>query len=99
MSTHIHNGQFWKDGKIVRPEFGNLEQIKALRWSNIEAEWAATDGIETIHDYGFYHFTCLCDKEITVDSDLATCPKCRRGYIIQEDCYGDSYAIWQKRLI
>ena len=72
MSIEIRNGKMYKDGKEVKPTFGDLEQIRALR----EAERKANEkrvnaklfSEEISTFYAIVQFTCpSCKHENSFD--------------------------------
>jgi hypothetical protein len=92
----IIDGHLWKDGEKLNPEFGNIEQIIALRkYEKLQKEFE--DGITPTITYdveAIANFTCICGSTVNLDGVKAKntddthcfdskqqhCYKCKRRY-------------------
>lgn len=89
----------YKDGIKLKLEFGNLEQIEALRKHEKKVESFKDTGISPNCVYevkGAASFFCVCDNMIRVENEAKnegdiecfedleeTCKKCKRKYIFK----------------
>lgn len=94
----------FKDGKLVVPEFGNADHIKALRKYEKHAESLNGEGLE-IEDVEWevtVRFKCLCGnnlsqtKEDIGDMDISNfegeeveCGRCNKEYIFSTDEFNE----------
>lgn len=72
MSIIIKDGKFYKDGKEIKPSFGDLEQIRALREAERKANEKKTPAKliekEVKAYYACIEFTCpICKEKNSVD--------------------------------
>lgn len=104
----IKNGQFYRDGKVVPPVFGDTEQIEVLRRHNGLVEEAKTDGIsvtfeseEICRTEEEISFDCICGapyhdtgEDSSMDSfcGIVKCKSCGLKYEIEFDSSFDLVA-------
>lgn len=72
MSIEIRNGKMYKDGKEVKPTFGDLEQIRALKEAERKANEKKVNAKliekEITNYYAVIDFTCpICKEKNSVD--------------------------------
>lgn len=76
----IKNGQFYRDGKVVPPVFGDLEQIAVLKAHEAEAEEAKENGIPV--EYEEEEYTRM---EVKIRFKCINCSNMLRDHIDGED--------------
>lgn len=87
----VRNHKFYKNGREVKPEFGNIEQIELLRDYDslhklmLSGEWVLYEYLSDEVKY----IECPCSQMIDLDDfcDDAECPYCDQEYEVdyQED--------------
>jgi YHS domain-containing protein len=63
-NVYIYDGKFYKEGKLVAPVFGDIEQIQVLKKNNDLLECYKTDGLE------YYASSNECFDEFDEDSEV-----------------------------
>lgn len=83
----VKDGKLYKDGKPVKLEFGNRDQIAAIRNYEKRSEQFKTEGVILEPQFeATVKWQCLCGSFLDCSNDIVTSNNLRRFHLNQVDC-------------